>query len=262
MHGECDMAFEYVNVEEAISKGGLRMVVVGGLPSVWSEAAKGILHIKQIPWVAVRLSYDEPALVKWAGELSGPIAVYEDEAPRSGWADILLLAERLAPTPSLLPDDPEERALVFGLSHELCGEGGLAWSRRLQAVHAGLRGDGGFAKPVAGYLAKKYGYTPEAGEAAGARVRQLLTMFTARLERQRDAGSDFLVGQTRTAADVYAAASVAMFAPLPEEVCAMRQSTRATFNWLDDLTRSALSPTLVAHRDRMYRDHLELPLSL
>ena len=49
------MTFDYVSVEEAIERRGLRMVVVGGVPSPWGEAAKGILHIKGIDWVAVRL---------------------------------------------------------------------------------------------------------------------------------------------------------------------------------------------------------------
>ena len=49
------MPFKYVSVEEAMTRGGLRMVVVGGIPSPWGEAAKGILHIKGIEWVAVRL---------------------------------------------------------------------------------------------------------------------------------------------------------------------------------------------------------------
>ena len=43
----------------------------------------------------------------------------------------MLLAERLAPAPALLPADPASRALALGLAHELCGEAGLGWSRRL-----------------------------------------------------------------------------------------------------------------------------------
>jgi hypothetical protein len=49
------MAFEYMSVEEAQQRNGLRMVVVGHVPSPWGEAAKGILHIKRIEWAAVRL---------------------------------------------------------------------------------------------------------------------------------------------------------------------------------------------------------------
>src|ERR1700678_1201881 len=125
------MTFQYVSVEEAIGRRGLRMVVVGAVPSPWGEAAKGILHIKGIDWVAVRLVYDSEPLLKWTGQRSGPVAILDKEPPRSSWAEILLLAERLAPKPALLPQDPAERALVFGLAHEILGEEGLAWSRRL-----------------------------------------------------------------------------------------------------------------------------------
>src|SRR5437660_6868805 len=46
------MPFEYVSVDDAITRSGLRMVVAGGVPNPWSEAAKGILHIEGIDWVA------------------------------------------------------------------------------------------------------------------------------------------------------------------------------------------------------------------
>ncbi len=66
--------FPYISVEEAINRPGLRMVVVGDVPSPWGEAAKGMLHMKGIDWAAVRLAYDSEALKDWAGERSGPIA--------------------------------------------------------------------------------------------------------------------------------------------------------------------------------------------
>lgn len=112
------MTFQYVSVEEAMKRGGLRMVVVGQVPSPWGEAAKSILHIKHIEWVAVRLAYDSEPLKGWTGQRNGPVAIYEDERPRSGWAEILLLAERLVQAPSLLPANPADRALVFGLAHD------------------------------------------------------------------------------------------------------------------------------------------------
>jgi glutathione S-transferase len=156
--------------------------------------------------------------------------VYDDERPRAGWADILLLAERLAPTPSLLPADAADRALVFGLSHELCGEEGLAWSRRLQLVHAGLHGAGGFPERVAKYLGKKYGYRPEAGAAAGARVAQLLDMLAARLKAQRSAGSPYYLGDAMTAADIYAATASPCSVPyrLPSARWTRRRGRRSS----------------------------------
>lgn len=260
------MPFEYVTVAEAMQRGGLRMVVVGGVPSPWGEAAKGLLHLKRIPWVAVRVDYQSEALKEWVGQRSGPVAVYEQERPRAGWAEILLLAERLAPAPSLVPADPAARALAFGLSHELCGEGGLGWSRRLQLIHRGLSGGGGggggFPVPVGKYLGKKYGYSPEAGGAAGARVASLLRMFAARLAAQRAAGSRYYVGDALSMADIYSATCMAMFRPLPHAQCAMDPITRAVFDQLDEETSAALEPILLEHRDMMYAEHLEQPLSL
>jgi len=256
------MAFEYISVEEARKRTGLRMVVVGGIPSPWGEAAKGILHIKGIQWAAVRLVYDSEPLREWAGQRSGPVAIYDEERPRSGWAEILLLAERLAPTPALLPADPAARALVFGISHEICGEAGLGWSRRLQLIHAGLQSAGGFPEQVAKYLGKKYGYRPETGAAAAARVAALLGLLASRLRAQHEDGSRYYLGNSLTAVDVYSATFMALFRPLPQEQCAISAGTRAAFETRDAQTEGALDPILLEHRDMMYAQYLELPLSL
>ena len=256
------MPFDYVSVEEAIERRGLRMVVVSNVPSPWGEAAKGILHIKGIEWAAVRLVYDSEPLKEWAGQRSGPIAIYNDERPRSGWAEILLLAEALAPEPSLLPRDPAERALMFGLAHEICGEQGLGWSRRLQLIHAGLQNAGGFPDRVSKYLAKKYGYSPEAGASASARVADLVHMLVARLKAQQKTGSRYYIGNAPTAADIYSATFAAMFVPLPPEQCKMDAATRAAFEQRDTAIEAALDPILFDHRDMIYGKYLELPLAL
>lgn len=256
------MAFDYISVEEAIAADGLRMVVVGNVPSPWGEAAKGLFHIKGIDWLAVRLVYDNPALADWAGELTGPVAIWNKEAPRSGWADILMLAECLEASPPLLPEDARDRAFMIGLSHEILGLKGLCWSRRLQSIHGGLTGTGGFVEQVAKYLADKYGYTPEMGAEAGVRVRALLTMLAGELKTQKQAGSPYYIGGKLSAVDVYSAAAMAFFAPLSEDVCQINPKTRAAFESVDDETRAALDPILIEHRDFMYAEHLELPLKL
>jgi glutathione S-transferase len=253
---------EFVSVAEARERGGLRVVMVGSVPSPWGEAAKGIFHVEKVPYVATRLAAEMPAVVEWTGHDSAPIAVYEDEKPRIGWAEILLLARRLSPAPTLLPADPEQRAAVFGFSHEICGEDGLGWCRRLQGVHAGMTGGVGFPKPIAQYLAPKYGYRSDSGEHAGARVVELLQMFSRRLHAQHEAGSRYLVGDALTAADIYLATFIALFAPLPQEYCDIPEQFRAGFESMDDATRSAFDPVLTAHRDEIYQKHLELPLTL
>lgn len=256
------MTFDYATTEDAIARDGLRMAVVSQVPSPWGEAAKGLLHIKGLAWTAVRLDTSDAAQTAWTGQQSAPTLMVGSEQPRSGWAEILLLLERLAPKPALLPADAADRALAMGLAHEICGEDGLAWARRVQLVHAGKQGAGGFKEPVATYLAEKYGYLAEMGEAATERVTALLDMLSARLIVQRQAGSAYYVGANLTAVDVYAATVMALFRPLPDEQCPMRKRSRDAFETLDAVTEAALHPILIEHRDRVYAEHLELPLSL
>jgi glutathione S-transferase len=253
------MSFSYISVEDAIPRAGLRMVVLSKVPSPWGEAAKGIFHVKGLDFAAVRLVYDNDALKAWAGQRSGPVVVYENEPPRSGWAEILMLAERLAPTPALLSLEPAARGKAIELANLFCGERGLGWTRRLQLAHAGLAKSGGFSERVAGYLGQKYGYHPEETASYGPRVRELLGQVSAAL---RAAGGEYYHGATFGAVDIYSAAFMALFAPLPEAQCAMDPGVRAAFEWLDEETRMALDPALIEHRDRMYARHLELPLAL
>jgi glutathione S-transferase len=252
---------EFVDFETARNAGGLRMVVVPGVPSPWGEAAKGILRVKQIPYLAVRLDQSSQAMADWTGERSGPVAMLDDDAPRSGWADILLLAERLAPDPSLLPGDASDRALAIGLSHEICGEMGLGWCRRLQGVHQGLTGTGGFPKGIAEYLGPKYGYHASEADLYGRRVVEILAMLAGRLHQQRRSGSRLYFGRL-SAVDLYSAAFMALFKPLPPAQCPMPDALRANFESLDPATQAALDPILIEHRDAVYAEHLELPLTL
>jgi glutathione S-transferase len=256
------MPVEYVDFEEARERDGLRMVVVPGVPSPWGEAAKGILYVKQIPWVAVRLDQSNQAMADWTLERSAPVAMYDAEPPRSRWSDILLLAERLAPKPALLPADPAERALAMGLSPEICGEMGLGWTRRLAGVHAGLTGEGGFPGGVAAYLGPKYGYRESDAADYVPRVVGLLGMLAARLHAQRDTGRRFYLGDALTAVDIYSATFMALLKPLPPEQCPMPDAMRPAFESLDEATAEALDPILLEHRDFVYAAHLELPLSL
>ena len=256
------MPLEYVDLEEAKAREGLRMVVVAGVPSPWGEAAKGILHVKRIPWLAVKLDPSSDAMAEWAGERSGPVAVYEREAPRSGWAEILLLAERLVPSPALLPADPGDRALALGLAQEICGEMGLGWCRRNMGVHSSLSGGPGFPKPIARYLGEKYGYRPEDGDLYAARVIDVLGLLAGRLHAQRKASSRYLLGGSLSAVDIYSATFMALFKPLPPEHCPMPEALRPAFENLDGATAKAFDPILLEHRDFIYSEHLELPLSI
>jgi glutathione S-transferase len=247
-----------ISITEARDRGGLRLVLLEGLPSPWSQAAKGILEIEGIPYVPVHRRDDDPpeALREWTGQDSFPAAMYEDEEPRTGWSEILLLAERLAPAPKLLPADPAQRAICFGYAHEICGEMGLGWCRRLQSIARGMEAES--PDPVAVYLGAKYGYREDAAARAGARVVGVLRALDALLAGR---GGEYLLGEL-TALDVYWATFCNLVAPLPPDLLAMPEAMRPMFTASDPEALAALTPALLALRDRVYERHLRLPVEL
>ena len=62
--------------------------------------------------------------------------------------------------------------------------------------------------------------------------------------------------------DIYAACFMALFRPLAEEVCPMPAPIRSAFSALDERILAALDERLLEHRDFIYQNYLELPLSL
>jgi glutathione S-transferase len=254
---------EYVGVAEARAMSGLRLVLTAGVPGPWGEAAKGLFRVKGLPFVAVRqeAGAEDPVLREWTGQTSAPVAVWNDERPRCTSLEILMLAERLGPAPALLPAEPEERALAIGLCHEIVGEDGLGWNRRLLLFREAFAGaDDDSAARAVPPIAVKYGYGASAAAAAPARVAQILTLLAERLERQHAAGSRFLVGDRLSALDVYWAAFATMLDPLPPEQCPMPDFLRTMYTVRDPVVRAALNPLLLAHRDFVYRDFIGLPL--
>lgn len=252
---------KFVDVDEARTLPGLRLVLTVGVPGPWSEAAKGICHVKGLRYVAVRQEGggENAALAAWTGQTSAPVAVWNDERPRTTSLEILFLAERLAPDPPLLPDDADERARMLGYCHEIIGEQGLGWSRRLMMLHPMMSSLGDDAPVGVKRLADKYGYSPAAAEAAPWRVIAILRMLAALLDRQKVAGKPFLIGDRLSALDVYWATFAAMFEPLPEDLCPMPAGLRTLYT-VSGPVRDALDPALLAHRDFVYREFLELPV--
>ena len=253
---------ERIGIEQAATRGGTRLVLLAGFPSPWSVAAKAIFDVKRIPYTrAQQMPSDPPdALVRVTGQASYPAVLHEQEKPRTGWAEILLLAERLAPEPALVPSDALARAQLFGLAHEICGEEGLGWTARLLMIQAGQQANP--PSPVSGYLAGKYGYRAEAAAAAPARAVALLRMLSSQLARERARGNGYLLGASLTALDLYWAAFSNLIAPLSDEQTPLPAPVRAMLGATPPEIRAALDPALLAHRDFVFAKHVGLPLDL
>ena len=258
---------EYLDVARARALPGLRLVLTAGLPGPWGEAAKGVFHAKGIPFarVAQQGGADNDALYAWTGHRNAPVAVYDDEPPRTGWSEILWLAERLRPEPALVPADPAERWLCFGLSHELMGEGGFGWCRRLMLFQKSAGEDGAplpAMRPLLERMFQQYGYSAEAARRAPARAAQILRLLSEQLAAQRAQGHAYLMGAQLCALDIYWAAMAGIVQPLPAEQCPMPEGMRAVYGDLAPELLRALDPALLAHRDRIYEKHLGLPIDL
>jgi len=141
----------FVDVDTARAAKGPRLLVAGGLPSPWSEAAKGIFHVKRLPILVLGYPRVDDAFRAWTGAMNVPVLLTDDEPPRTGWAEILGFAERWGGSVSLVPAEPEARIRHQGLAHELCGEGGFGWCARLVMIDGGLTSGGtrSFSVPVA-----------------------------------------------------------------------------------------------------------------
>ena len=258
------MKVERIDIDQARSASGLRIVTLARIPSPWGEALKGILHIKQLPHAHVSHSFGSPTepLREWSGQESFPVMAWNDERPLSTWIEQLYLAERLAPTPRLIPENFDDRVLMSGYCNELCGENGLGWTERLRGVHVALTTPGGDPAGVSAYLGKKYGYTPEIGARAAERVISILNKLTTRLESQRARGSRFFVGDALSALDVYWAAFTNMMKPLAPELMPMPRRVREMFSITEPTIVAAMHPILFEHRDFIFKNYLELPVDL
>jgi hypothetical protein len=242
------LAIEYIEVADAIERKGLRLVLTTGAPGPWGESAKGVFKVKGIDYAAVRQTAAtvDPKLLEWTRQSSAPVAMYEAERPRSGWAEILFLAERLAPEPALVPPDPRERAWMLGLCHEICGEHGLGWSRRLM-LFAGQQAAEVESMPW------KYGLDdPESVERSTERTADILGLLAGELERS---GGPYLTGKALRAVDIYWACFSNLIEPLPPEKSPMPDFIRGAYgSWTGGCAAS-----LLELRDRVFEQHLGLP---
>ncbi|MBX9605178.1 MAG: hypothetical protein K2Y51_03085 [Gammaproteobacteria bacterium] len=270
-----DITQDYITLAEARRRGGLRLILGAyAIPGPWRESCKSLFDVKGIPYTCVRCSNEDAVetdfgangghseLIAWTAQSSAPVAVWEDERPRSSWIDQLNLAERLNPEPRLVPADFEQRVRMFGLINELAGENGLAWSKRLMLTDQALANapEGSPERAFWQTLGGKYGYSPTAAASAKARMIEILHNLDSQLARQAARASRYYLGDALTALDIYSACFYALLEPMPAELCPMATSYRPAYRNADPDIEQAMTPRLAAHRDYIYQQHLVLPV--
>lgn len=251
---------KFASLEEARAARGVRLVVAGGVPSPWSEAAKGIFTVKAIDGLLVRFTANDEPLKQWTGWHNVPVLMIDDEPPRIHWTEILEAAERLGGARSVCPADEDARARMFGLAHELLGENGLVWCARLSVIHRGLITEGkeGFPFSVAQRLALKYGYAADRVPAARARVQAIVQRFSKLAEADA-----YLLGGALTALDIYLATAIAVLVPMSPELCPNQYPrVRHAFETGDRELSASVPRAVIEHRDRIYQRHLGLPVEV
>ena len=270
-----DIHVNYVSIAEAKTLGGLRLILGGyAIPGPWRESCKCLFEVKGIPYTAVRCSNvgaietsfgaggSHSELIAWTAQSSAPVAVWEDERPRSSWVDQLNLAERLAPEPRLVPLDFDQRVRMFGLINEVAGENGLGWNKRQLLTHQAMQSTPQDSADFAFWqtLGNKYLYTAAVAERAKARMIDVLHNLDAELARQLARGSRYFIGETLSALDIYWACFYALLEPLAPDLCPMASSYRPAYRNADPDIETAMTTRLAGHRDFIYREHLKLPI--
>jgi glutathione S-transferase len=85
-------------------------------------------------------------------------------------------------------------------------------------------------------------------------------VLSKQLRSQAGRGRPFLVGDRLSALDLYWATFAVLVRPLPPDLCALPDWLRKTYTMEDRSMLDALDPSLLGHRDRIYRAYLELPI--
>ena len=247
---------EYLSVEQARAKQGLRLVLTAGVPGPFGEAAKALFRHHNVDFFPVRQKggQDNPELVAWTRHRNAPIALYNDEAPRVRWLEILDLAERLGNGPTLFRSI-DERIAMIGLINEIAGENSLIWQARILMLHETVLAVGE-QKPDNPML-QDYLYDQAAVEPARQRILALMDYLTKHINKSKNG---YLVGNNFTAADIYYAYISNVIRPQPHELNPMPQGLRTSYEMLEKLFGKAPS-VLIDFRDRIFEKHLELPVN-
>ncbi len=249
---------QYTDPGTAQSMTGLRLALTAHMPAPYSMSARAVLDHHQVPYAAVEQvgAGANPDLVAWTRHRNAPVAVYNDEAPRIGWLEILNLAERLGSGASLIPQDIGTRMQMIAWINELIGENGLVWNLRILML--GLGGaERAEAEAQRNPMYRDYGYAEGTHTGAREKAEDILEQFTAHALAQP---GHYLIGDRYSAIDIYWAYFSLLLKTLPDADCPMPKGLRLAYDRSSEII-GGCDAKLIACRDHTFANHLTLPMT-
>ncbi|MEM7078955.1 MAG: hypothetical protein AAF513_10030 [Pseudomonadota bacterium] len=251
---------KYLSASDARELPGLRLALTAGVPAPWSESAKALFRLRNIDYLPVEQlgGQGNEELLSWTGHRNAPVAIYQQEAPRVRWIEMIELAERLGQGPRLLPDTLNERITTIGLCNEIAGETGFGWYARVLMLKQMIndRGEEATRSPIF----RDYSRGIDNIEQSIDRIREVLECLQMQLQAQKALESPYLVGSGLSAADVFWAYFSLLLKPLPSDLCDAPDYILQF--WSAVPAAIGLMPDeLLTHRNFMFEKHLLTPMS-
>ncbi|MDE0978328.1 MAG: glutathione S-transferase family protein, partial [Arenicellales bacterium] len=116
-------------------------------------------------------------------------------------------------------------------------------------------------------LGRKYGFSEEASAVAPHKIAEIITVFDRRLEAQAQRGSNYLVGDTLTAADIYWATLNMSVLPPPPEIMPLTRQNQGMMKFFEANSKipeiaGALTKRIEDHQRYILTTHCETPAVL
>ena len=255
----------FITIEEAAEmEKGTRVTFVPGMQAIYAEALKNICFVKKIPLTRVlhpNMGFDKKTgkdkqekLYELTSQTSLPTMFHDKERPRNVWIEQLALAEKIGveDSPSLIPDNFELRAEMFGLCAIILAEDGLVWNMRIL---------------IDSPLGRKYGYNKSASSNAPRKIAEVINLIDNRLKVQEKLGSPYLLGDSLTAADIYWATISMTVLPVPPEIMPRTKQNKGMIIFFESnskipLIADALSKRIETHQKYILKTYCETPAVL
>ena len=141
---------------------------------------------------------------------------------------------------------------MYGLCAITLAEDGLVWNMR-------ILNDGA--------LSRKYGYSEHASAAAPEKIVEIISVIDACLDQQAQRGSQYLVGDAVSAADIYWATMSMCITATPPEVMPVTQQNQGMIKFFASNSKrpeiaKVLSPRILDHQRYILTTYCETPAVL